>query len=319
MKNHTICLIGGSGFVGRHLICELLGRGHGVRVLTRRRERHRELLVHPTLEVRGLNVHDQESLTAALEGCSVAVNLVGILNQTRNRGRSFEDVHMMLVDKLVGACEAGGVSRLLHVSALGASAQAPSDYLKTKAAGEDRAHQARAPVAVTSFRPSVIFGHDDSFFNRFAGLLAMTPLVLPLASPDAVFSPVFVNDVVSAISNAMDDPATAGKRLDLVGPDTYTLRELVAYTARIRGLRRYVWGLGNGLSNLQAAILGRLPGAPLSADNLRSMRVPSTSENNALPSLGVTPTSIEAVVPSYLGEREVNTRYQTLRESAGRN
>lgn len=315
MKIQRICVIGGTGFVGGHLVARLVKQGYQVRVLARRRETHRELLVLPTAEVVVANVNDQAELNAGLAGCDAVINLVGILNEGRG-GRSFENAHVELPRKIIAACQANGIKRLLHMSALNAdAANGPSQYLRSKGKGEALV-QAASGLQVTSFRPSVIFGLGDSFFNRFAGLLKMLPLAFPLAGAEARFAPVYVGDVVEAFTRALEDKTSFGQSYDLVGPKIYTLKQLVQYTAEQVGVCRVVIGLGSGLSGLMAAVMQFVPGKPLTPDNLRSMSMPSISDQ-VFP-FGILPHSIEAIVPRYLGPRERQEVYQSFRRGAGR-
>ena len=320
MAAKRIAILGGSGFVGRHLVAALTQAGHATRVFTRRRSRSRSLLVMPACEIVETNVHVASNLDAHLAGCDAIVNLAGILNEHPGAGDRFQDVHAELPGKLAGACRHHDVGRVLHMSALGAGADAPSEYLRTKFRGEQAAHAAETEgIAVTSFRPSVIFGPEDSFFNRFAGLLAISPFVFPLACPRARFAPVYVGDVVRALLAALGDDSAAGRRYELCGPRTYTLRELVAYTAEVTGRRRLIVGLGDGPSRFQARVFERLPGKPFSTDNYLSTKVDSVcSGGNGLRQLGITPRSVESIVPSYLGRRERNARLGRLRASACR-
>ena len=320
MAAKRIAILGGSGFVGRHLVAALTRAGRATRVFTRRRNRSRSLLVMPACEIVETNVHVASNLDARLAGCDTVVNLTGILNEHSRAGDRFQDVHEELPRTLAEACRRHGIGRMLHMSALGVAADAPSEYLRTKFRGEQAAHAAEAGgIAVTSFRPSVIFGPGDSFFNRFAGLLALSPLAFPLACPRARFAPVYVEDVVGAFLAALDDEAMAGQRYELCGPHTYTLRELVAYTAEVTGRRRLIVGLGDGLSRLQGRVLERLPGKPFSTDNYLSTRIDSVcSGRNGLRELGITPRSVESVVPSYLGRGERHARLGRLRASAYR-
>ena len=319
MAAKRIAILGGSGFVGRHLVAALTRRGHSTRVFTRRRSRSRSLLVMPACEIVETNAHVASNLEAHLAGCDVVVNLAGILNEHPGAGNRFRDVHAELPGKLVEACRRHGIGRMLHMSALGVDADAPSEYLRTKFHGERAAHAAgNDGIAVTSFRPSVIFGPEDSFFNRFAGLLALSPLVFPLACPEARFAPVYVGDVVRAFLAALGDETTAGQRYELCGPRTYTLRELVEYTAEVTGRRRLIVGLGDGLSRLQARVFERLPGKPFSTDNYLSTKVESVCASNGLERLGITPRSVESIVPGYLGRSERNAWLGRLRASAHR-
>jgi NADH dehydrogenase len=316
MRTPHICLIGGSGFVGRHLAARLIKAGHQVRVLTRRREAHRELLVLPNLTLVECNIYDAEALRAQLAGMDVVVNLVGILNE-RRRG-DFQRAHVELVQQIVDACRAGGVKRLLHMSALKADAEnGPSLYLRSKGEGEAIALNA-TDLQVTAFRPSVIFGPDDQFLNRFAHLLALSPGIFPLACAEARFAPVYVEDVAEAFVRAINNPDTFGQTYELCGPTPYSLRELVEYVAELSGHRRRIISLGNRLSWWQGLIMERLPGKPFSRDNFLSTRVNSLCKSQFPAVFALKPAAIEAIVPGYLGGRDVNGRFGVLRKKAGR-
>ncbi|MEW5757629.1 MAG: complex I NDUFA9 subunit family protein [Pseudomonadota bacterium] len=316
MKKRTICILGGTGFVGSHLINELAKQGHRVRVLARRPERARHLLVYPNVAVVEANIHDGQQLKNQFSGCDTVINLVGILNESGKGG--FQHVHAELPRKVVNACREAGVRRLLHMSALHADAQnGPSEYLRSKGAGEAAVLGAQ-DLDVTVFCPSVIYGQGDSFFNRFASLLRLSPLVMPLAGSYARFAPIYVGDVVQCYVRALDNKATFGQRYDLCGPKTYTLKELVAYTAQQIGVCRKVIPLGPGMSSFMASVLGILPGKLLTKDNVRSMSVDSVCNGDFPAVFDLHPTSLEAVVPRYLGSKERQKMYQSFRRNAGR-
>jgi len=319
MQQMTISILGGTGFVGRHLANRLTLDGCQVRILTRRRERHRELTVNPGITLLEADVHDPAVLARYFQGVDVVINLVGILNDPDRHGAGFQRAHVDLPRKVVDAARTAGVTRLLHMSALNADAgERHCRYLMSKGAGEDLVHAAAGPdLAVTSFRPSVIFGPGDGFFNRFAGLLRLSPGVLPLACPDSRFAPVCVSNVVEAMCRSLD-AATGGERLELCGPEVFTLRSLVEYTREQLGLRRAIIGLGTGLSRLQAQLLGLLPGQPFTLDNFYALQKDSICTDNALPTLGIKPTPIAAVVPGYLSGKNSRARYHELRRHAGR-
>mgnify|MGYP001592979259 CR=1 FL=1 len=304
MSTHKICLLGGTGFVGKRLAARLSEAGHDVVILTRHRERQRDLLVLPTVRLVQGDVHDPEFLRKRFEDRDTVINLVGILNEKGRDGRGFARAHAELPSMLVEACRQTGVTRLLHMSALHASPAAPSHYLRTKALGEDAVHRAGNPdFHVTSFRPSVIFGPGDSFLNRFAGLLRLTPGMFPLACPQARFQPVYVEDVVRAFVESLDNHKTFGQRYDLCGPKVYTLREIVEYVARLIGKRVCIIGLNDALSYLQAATLEFVPGKPFSLDNYRSLKVDSVCEQGFPAVFGITPSSLEQIAPAYLAPR----------------
>ncbi len=299
MSEQTICVLGGTGFVGQHLVSRLAERRLRVKVLTRRPERHRGLLVLPTVKLVEADVHDPVQLGRHFQGCDTVINLVGILNERGHDGAGFKRAHVELAHAVIAACRQTGVRRLLQMSALGAdAADGPSFYSRSKGEAEDFVHAgAGDDLNVTSFRPSVIFGPDDSFINRFAGLLKISPL-LPLACPNARFAPVYVGDVVDAFEAALRDRNTFGKRIDLCGPHNYTLAELVRYIARVMGIRRLVIGLPARLSRAQAQVLEYVPGKPFSLDNYQSLTRDSVCVGEQR-----CPTSLESVVPGYIGRR----------------
>ena len=320
MSEKNICIIGGTGFVGHHLIHRLTRSGWTVRVPTRRRERHRDLLVNPRVQLIEANVYEPAVLRRLFLDCDAVVNLVGILNERGHSGLGFERAHVDLPGEIVEAMRASAVKRLLHMSALNAyPREEHSHYLRTKGLGEDLVHAATAHgLQVTSFRPSVIFGPTDSFFNRFASLLNWTPIVFPLACADSRFAPVYVGDVAAAMARALEDATSIGKHCDLCGPDVFTLAELVEYTARQIGVQRRIWKLGDSLSRFQARVLEYAPGKPFSRDNYWSLQKDSVCAQNSLVDFGIAPTAIEAIVPGYLGDRSVRGGYQRLRSQARR-
>ena len=301
MRIDNIALLGGTGFVGRAVVAQLVDRsgGAGGRLVvpTRRLQRGRDILSLPTVEMVQADVHDEAQLAACLRGCGAVVNLVAILHGSE---AEFERVHVELPRRLVRACRAAGVRRVLHVSALGAARDAPSRYLRSKAAGE--AVLRESGLDVTLFRPSVMFGAEDRLLNVFARLQRFLPL-LPLASAHARFQPVWVEDVARAIVHCLDHPATIGRTFECTGPEVYTLRELVQAAGRWAGHARPVLPVPAPLGRAQAALMEMAPGTPMmSRDNLDSMRVPSVASGHlpGLAALGIAPTALEAVAPTYL-------------------
>lgn len=317
MQFGKICLIGGTGFIGWHLATELARQGYSLKVLTRRRERHRDLLVFPKIDLVQVDVHYVSDLTAEIGDCDAVINTVGVLNPIGSE--SFARVHGELPGKIAEACAYHQIPRLIHVSALGAAEDAPSEYLRTKWRGEMAlADKTKNPAHTTIVRPSVVFGPGDSFFNRFADLLRAVPGVFPLAKADAKLQPVYVGDLVQAICLSLESRATWGQTYEIAGPQVYTLRELVEYAGRTIGVSPRIWPLPDGLAELQAKVMELLPNKPLSLDNLRSLDVDSTTQENALDSLGINPTSLDAVVPRYLGKRSQVRRFSEFRRAAGR-
>jgi uncharacterized protein YbjT (DUF2867 family) len=292
MKNAL--LIGGTGFLGHALACRLAKADFRLTLPTRRRERAKHLTMLPTASVVEANVHDDAVLAELMAGQDVVISLVGILKG------DFQRTHVELPGKIARAAAAAKVPRLIHISALGAGADAPSNYLRSKAAGE-AAVRAAYPEA-TIFQPSVIFGQGDSFLTLFAGLLALAPIV-PLACPDARFQPVWIEDVVSAAVASLDHPESLGQTYPLCGPREFTLKELVAYTGKMSGHPRPILGLPLALSYLQAFLMEFVPGGPMTRDNVRSMQVPNVCPAGCTLPFGLSATPLEAIAPTYLAAR----------------
>jgi NADH dehydrogenase len=312
MELNDICVIGGGGFVGRHIVHQLAARGLRVRVPARDRERVKDLILLPTVDVVYADVHDPATLDNLVRGAGAVINLVGVLHDGRGNA-AFEQAHVELTRKIIAACESNGVKRYLHMSALGADLNGPSRYQQTKGAGEALVRASK--LEWTIFRPSVVFGPDDSFLNLFAKLLALTPVMF-LAKPDARFQPVYVEDVANAFVRSFDDRANIGKSFDLCGPRVYTLCELVALTGRLSGRPRCIIGLGDALSYLQAFALECLPVKLMSRDNLDSMKVDNVS--SAPFPFGIEPAAIEGTAPLWFGDATPRGRYIGFRSHAGR-
>lgn len=293
-----ICVLGGSGFVGRHLISKLCERGYEVRVPYRNINRAKHLSVLPTVSLVEADVHDPDTLKSLLQGVDAVINLVGILHEGK-RG-AFQRAHVELPRKVVEACRAAGVKRLLHMSALGANPDGLSRYQRSKGEGEALVLAAHGEnLAVTVFRPSVIFGPEDSFLNLFARLLQWAP-IFPLGSPNAKFQPVYVGDVAQAYAASLNNPATFGQRYELCGPKVYTLQELVEFVARVKGLKRTVMPLSDEMSSLQAMLLGLMPVKMLTHDNYLSLKTDTVCGCPFPEVFALRPAALEAVAPQYL-------------------
>jgi len=328
MRN--VCLLGGAGFVGKALINRLFKEGWQIRVLTRQREKHRELLVFPSLELLSTD-YSQEQLNQQLAGCDVVINLIGILNEPGNDGAGFQKIHVDLLQKIITACQANQIKRFLHLSALNANAkQETSHYLRTKGEGEDLIHNVQG-LQVTSFQPSVIFGENDSFLNRFAQLLRVPSPIFMLPSATAKLAPIWVNDVVAAMVETIDHSKYYGKRYPLCGPNVYTLQALVKYTADLIGVKRHVIPLGDKNSARIGHImdfklfrgkpfeLKPVPGKPYSLDNYHSFKIDSVcGDNNYLSQLGITPHAIETIMPKYFTGATPRELYSAYRCQAHR-
>ncbi len=313
MTVESVCILGGSGFVGRASAERLCAQGLRVKVLTRDRQLARHLIVLPTIEVVAADAHDPAQLARHFEGMDAVVNLVAILHE--KRAQAFQSVHVDLPRKVIQACALAGVPRFVHMSALGADPAGPSRYLRSKGEGEQVVRN--APLAWTILRPSVIFGANDTFLNLFASLARALP-VLALARPGARFQPIWVEDVVRALAACLDDPATVGQAYNLCGPRAYTLEELVRYVIKLTGRRRLLLPLPDWAASLQAFVLEHLPGPIMTRDNLLSMSVDNVCGGPFPEVFGFRPSALEAVVPEYLGESNLKGRYRNYRYRAGR-
>ena len=316
MQHRNVLVIGGAGFVGRHLVNELVGRGCRVLVPSRRRDRARHLIMLPTCEVVEASVHDDAALDRLVGGQDAVINLVGVLHGSEAR---FEQVHVALTQRVIAACGRARVRRYLHMSALGADPNGPSMYQRSKGRAEQAVRESK--LAWTIFQPSVIFGAEDSFLNMFARLAAIAP-VLPIGGAEVKFQPVWVEDVARAFANSLDSEATVGRTYELAGPKVYTLRELVQFAAEASGHRRPVVALPYGIARLQARLMQLAPGEPLlSVDNLDSMKrdnIASRQPYAPAPELGITATPMEPEASLYLAGLHPRTRFGGFRARARR-
>jgi len=297
-----VAIIGGSGFVGRHLAHRLHTDGHRVTVLTRQAP---PILSSEQMPIRVVQVDSQSTaaLTEALSGITTLINLAGILHQCGQQ--SFNAVHAELPARLVQACTTAGVARYLHMSALRADMnQPPSAYLRSKARGEMMAREASQQLAVIIFRPSIIFGEGDNFFGQFAKMLRWMP-VFPLVCPNARFAPVWIDNVAGAFSTVINQPAQPGLReaYNLCGPRSYSFRELIRFTAGALGLPRLIVGLPNWMAKLQGRVLQHLPGPLFTLDNYDSLQSDSVCECNDLERFDIKPVALEAIMTSLLAKK----------------
>ena len=295
----TVVVIGGSGFVGRHLLARLVNAGLQVTALARSSTAESGLRKIAGVRVVRVKLESDEALSVCLAGQAVVINLVGILHESREI--DFDAVHVAFPCRLMHLCQAVGVTQYLHMSALNAdAAKGPSRYLKSRGEGEDAVHHACGGVMVTSFRPSIIFGSGDNFFGVFDRLLDWMP-VFPVVCPQTRFAPVCIDDVVEAFYQVLERGADFnGQRLNLCGPQIYTFKELVQFVARVTGRRRLVLGLPDWLSRLQALVMERLPGKLFTRDNYRSMQIDSVCAGNNFSVLGISPKALEDVMTPLL-------------------
>jgi len=318
---NKILVIGGAGFVGRHIVARLVDRGLRVTVPVRNRARARHLILLPTVEVVESDVSRDDALDVLLRGHDAVFNLVGILQGSRGTpyGTEFAQAHVELPKRIVAGCTRLGIRRYLHMSALGADSQGPSMYQRSKGDGE--AIVRASSLDWTIFQPSVIFGPEDRFLNTFATLARFFPAI-PIGGADVRFQPVWIGDVADAFVNALENRDTYRKAYELVGPRVYTLRELVQFAAAASGHPRPVVALPGSVALAQARLMELAPGEPLmSRDNLDSMKVDNVASRQPYvpaPELQITPTAMEAEAPHYLGGLTVRSRLDAFRARARR-
>lgn len=296
-----VTLFGGSGFLGRHMVARFARAGARVRVVVRDPETamHLKPLGDPGQIVasRG-SLRDDASVAAGVAGAQVVVNLVGILYQSGRQ--TFDAVHVDGARRVAEAAAKVGASRLVQVSAIGASPRSPARYARSKAAGEAAVREAFPGASIV--RPSIVFGPEDDFFNRFAAL-ARIAWVLPLFGGGGTrFQPVYVGDVAEAVLRIAVDPATAGKTYELGGPSVYSFREVLEFVLAEIGRRRLLMPLPFWVASLQAAVLEHLPSPPLTRDQVKMLMRDNVvgADVLGLADLGISPTAVETVVPTYL-------------------
>ena len=286
-----VTVIGGSGFVGGAITNTLSALDHEI-ILLSRNGTARDLSARVQLRV----YEPQHFSAELLSDCDCVINLVGILNKRILHPQDFHRAHVELVRQVIHACRSAGIRRYLHVGALNANPQGPSEYLKTKYAGEQLALEADG-LEVTSFRPSVVFGPEDSFLNRFARLLKLLPVPLfPLACADTLFAPVYVNELATRVVESIDDDNTIGQSINLCGPKQYTLEQIVSYVAQLLDKRVKIIALPDSLAKLQGRVCDFVPGRPFSFDNYLSLQVDSVcAESDTLCT-----TTMETIAPNYI-------------------
>lgn len=314
-----ICIIGGTGFVGTHLITSLVSQGHCIKVITRRPERHRHLRTLPAVKVVNIDFFGNKILERQIDTYDVVINLAGILNPSGKN--TFEQVHEKVAQRIAEATRAVGTPRLLHMSALNADENAPSEYLRSKGRALKQL-LAMDGIHITTFSPSVIFGEGDSFFNRFSQLLNIMPGIFPLACANARFAPIYIGDVVDAFINSIDKPDTYGKNYNLCGPESFSLKALVKYTAKQTDNHCLILPLNRFFSKPLAMMMGLIPGAPINLDNYNSMTADSvcsdTQQADLNAELGLELHSIESVVPKYLAGKDFSGQMNYFREKSKR-
>jgi uncharacterized protein YbjT (DUF2867 family) len=301
MSDKRVAIIGASGFIGRYVVKRLAARGDVIAAIMRDVESGKFLQpmgdVGQIARIRA-SIADEKQLAAALAGSEAVVNLAGILYE--HGAQRFDAVHHEGARRVGRIAAATGVKRVVHISALGAADGSPSAYSRSKAAGE--AAIAAAFPGVTILRPSIVFGPEDDFFNRFGAMAQMLPALPLIGGGKTLFQPVYVGDVAAAVVAALDDPATAGRIYELGGPHVYSFRDLMEIVLRETRRKRLLVSVPWGIAELQAAVLELLPVPLLTRDQVRLLRTDNVVAPGALTlqDLGIQPTSVEAILPTYM-------------------
>ena len=301
MRNRRTAVLGGSGFIGRYVVKRLAARGEVIAVGCRNAEAAKYLKpLGDVGQIVPLNVGigDETLLPAFLADNDSLVNCVGILRESG--AQTFELVHHTGPARLARFAREAGVDRFVHISAIGAGPRSSSAYARTKDAGEQAVRDAFPTVTI--LRPSVVFGPEDQFFNRFAALATISPVLPLIGGGETRFQPVYVGDVADAVVACLEDSATAGRIYELGGPKIYSFREVLELVlSEIRRKRGFV-DLPFGLAAFQARLMSILPNAPLTPDQIELLKSDNIVSSGALTlaSLGITPTPAEVVLPTYL-------------------
>ncbi|HEX4532784.1 MAG TPA: complex I NDUFA9 subunit family protein [Rhizomicrobium sp.] len=313
MTKPLVTVFGGSGFLGRNAVRALAKAGHRIRVAVRYPNLANYLLPMGAvgqIQIAKTDVRDDAQVAAALRGADAAVNLVGILYN--GGGQNFDGVHVEAAERMARAAKAAGAQRFVHVSSTGVDEDSDSNYARTKAQGEARV-RAEFPSA-TILRPSLVFGPEDNFFNRFAGLARISPVLPLIGGGHTKFQPVFVGDVADAILRGVEDSAIAGKIYELGGPGIYTFKQLMQIVLRETGRTRLLVPLPFFAAALQSYVLGLLPNPLLTPDQVRLLKTDSVVSPGALTlaDLGIQPDSLEAIVPSYLWRFRAKGQFEEI-------
>jgi uncharacterized protein YbjT (DUF2867 family) len=301
MKQHRAAILGGAGFIGRYVVKRLAERGDVLTVGGRNAAAAKFLKLKGEVGQVGLvniAIDDETLLPAFVAGNDAVVNLVGILHESG--GQRFDMAHHVGPAHLARLAREAGALRFIHLSAIGADPRSSSVYARTKAAGEEAVRDA-FPTA-TILRPSVVFGPEDQFFNRLAALAMISPVLPVIGGGETRFQPVYVGDVADAVVRCIDDSTTAGRTYELGGPKIYSFRALIELLLAEIGRKPYLVDIPFGLANVQARLMSLLPNPPLTPDQVELLKRDNVVSSGALTlaALGIAPTAVEAVLPSYL-------------------
>ena len=292
----NITFLGGTGFVGSNLVNQLSNTENNITILTRSREKNKNMLVYPKVKLVETDVHNADELTKHTKNSDVLINLIGILNEKGHSGKGFKKAHSDFARIVLNVCKTNDIKRILHLSALNADQKGPSHYLRTKGEAESYLMTyGRRFANITIFKPSVIFGKNDSFILRFSNLLDFTPLFFPLACHDAKFAPIYVEELSKFIIGTINDTKSFNKEYNLCGPKTYTLKEILELIIKLKKRNIKVIPLSRKISKMQASIMEFIPGKPFSLDNYNSCKIDSVCESDF-----DFYSDLETIIPSYI-------------------
>ena len=295
----NITFLGGTGFVGSNLVNQLSNTENNITILTRSREKNKNMLVYPKVKLVETDVHNAEELIKHTKNSDVLINLIGILNEKGHSGKGFKKAHSDFARIVLNVCKTNGIKRILHLSALNADQKGSSHYLRTKGEAESYLMTyGRRFANITIFKPSVIFGKNDSFILRFSNLLDFTPLLFPLACHDAKFAPIYVEELSKFIIGTINDTKSFNKEYNLCGPKIYTLKEILELIIKVKERNIKVIPLSRKISKMQASIMEFIPGKPFSLDNYNSCKIDSFCESDF-----DFYSDLETIIPSYINPK----------------
>ncbi len=309
----TVTVFGGSGFLGRHTVRALARAGYRIRVAVRHPNSAMFLLPAGNvgqIEIRKTNVRDPADVAAAMRGADAVVNLVGVLYERGHQ--SFEELHVTAAETIAKTAAKEGVGRLVHLSAIGADDESQSAYAASKGRGEQAVRAAFAHATI--LRPSIVFGPEDDFFNRFAWLARLSPVLPLIGGGETKFQPVYVGDVARAVLTCLSDSATRGRTYELGGPDVYSFKQLLELILKVTRRRRILVPVPFALAAVKAFFLQFLPKPLLTPDQVRLLKTDNVVAPDAatLADLGIEADSVEAIVPSYLWRFRRHGQYEPL-------
>ena len=292
----NITILGGTGFVGLSLLSHLAKTKYNVTVITRNRESNKKILVYPNVKLVEANVHNIKELTNHTKQTDILINLIGILNERGHSGKGFRKAHSDLARVILGACKSNNIKRLLHMSALNADSKGSSHYLRTKGEAESYLMTYGKRFAnITVYRPSVIFGKNDSFILRFSNLLNYVPFLFPLACHGAKFAPIYVDELSEFIINSIENTKSFNKGYNLCGPKVYTLKEILELIIKTKKIKTKIIPLSDNFSKLQAMSMEFIPGKPFSIDNYNSCKIDSICKSDF-----IFYSDLETIIPTYI-------------------